>query len=157
VLASCRLIQYILRQREYHRNPLPRPPVAPSSLTAQEHLNDTSVLADAHEEDTVSSVGSGTEAHLVGDGDHVESPASQKAKNKLVGWGQKISGKAATLRSHGKVTVLPEGNPKKVRLPFAVLQKRRNQRLTVRLHLFLVSTGEVEHETESQPLPPQPE
>lgn len=49
------------------------------------------------------------------------------------------------MRSHGKVTVLPEGNPKKVRLPFAVPQEGRDQRLTVCLKLFLVSTGEAEH------------
>jgi len=92
-------------------DPTSDPRSNPSSKAAQEQLNDTSVLDDAHEEDTVSSVGSGYSTHLVGDGEHHE---DGKTKNKILSWGQKLSGKAATLRAHGKVTVLPEGPPKKV-------------------------------------------
>jgi len=115
VPTEAQLTLHLLRQRELVNNPLPRPPNSITSVEAQEKLNDTSPMSNAHEQDTTSSVGDGDESHLVGDGDHdEEGKGPSKLKSTVLGLGKKLAAKGATFRGAGKVEVLPEGVKKPV-------------------------------------------
>lgn len=108
VPTDAQLTLYLLRQRELASQPLPRPPAAPTAAEAEAHLNDTSPMAEAHDESTIESVGDGDGTHLVGDGQHADAGASSnKVKSKVVALGQKIASKGATFHNKGKIEVLP--------------------------------------------------
>ncbi|CED85520.1 Protein of unknown function DUF3292 [Phaffia rhodozyma] len=143
VPTNVQLTMYLLRQRELARNPLPRPPHPVTSPEAQKQLNDTSLISEAHEENSVSSVGSGTETHLVGDGKHDEnqSERGKKMKSKVVEVGQKISAKAALFRGHGKVAVLPDGE-----IPGSKSSDEEKKSLRTRLSKFLVDRDTLKDE-----------